>query len=377
MLTDAGFSLPDVQMDAYMEARRLSQSFIDAFLGYYIDPENRYLNSILIGSGLPGGMMGSLMADLQQNLASLNKWMVKHDKNPVTKDDLLLKLFKEVEYVWPRIGYPPLVTPYSQYVKNVALMNVIQMYKGQQRWSMIDENTWSMILGKAGKLPGPVGDEIRELAKSQDREFFEGNAQDLYEDELDGYRAKMAEKNWDPGTDEEELFEYAMHPQQYEELKSGKAKSALEADIAKHQKPAVQPATHEHPAEKSPKSMVVDVNGEKFRVHVSYNGVGGEAEQSAKPATVQSVNPAYKNGSSAITITSPLEGKFYLTKDNSERAIAVGDVVQKGDTVAYIESMKVINAITSDKEGKVIEILPQHGTSVDEDDVIIRLSSLS
>ncbi len=30
-------------------------------------------------------------------------------------------LFDEVEYVWPKLGYPPLVTPFSQYVKNVAL----------------------------------------------------------------------------------------------------------------------------------------------------------------------------------------------------------------------------------------------------------------
>ena len=43
----------------------LTQSFIDDFLGYFIDPKNRYLSSLLIRSGLPGGMMGSLMADLK------------------------------------------------------------------------------------------------------------------------------------------------------------------------------------------------------------------------------------------------------------------------------------------------------------------------
>ena len=36
------------------------------------------MNSLLIGPGLPGGMMGSLMADLDSNLLSLNKWKVKN-----------------------------------------------------------------------------------------------------------------------------------------------------------------------------------------------------------------------------------------------------------------------------------------------------------
>ena len=69
---------------------------------------------------------------------------------------LLVMLFDEVEYVWPKLGYPPLVTPFSQYVKNVALMNVMARVKGEERWSMIDNNTWGMILGKSGRLPGPL-----------------------------------------------------------------------------------------------------------------------------------------------------------------------------------------------------------------------------
>ena len=113
-------------MEAYMKVRSLTQSFIDDFLGYYIDPKNRYMNSLLIGPGLPGGMMGSLMSDLESNLSSINKWKEKRNLPALTQDDLLVKLFNEVEHIWPMVGYPPLVTPYSQYVKNLALMNVMQ-----------------------------------------------------------------------------------------------------------------------------------------------------------------------------------------------------------------------------------------------------------
>ena len=77
MLKDDGFLLPNINMKAYMEVRSLTQEFIDDFLGLFINPRNRSMNPLLIGPGLPGGMMGSLMADLENNLISLNKWLEK------------------------------------------------------------------------------------------------------------------------------------------------------------------------------------------------------------------------------------------------------------------------------------------------------------
>lgn len=41
----------------------------------------------------------------------------------------------------------------------------------------------------------------------------------------------MKENKWDLGEDDEELFEYAMHPAQYEAYKSGKAKEDFLADV--------------------------------------------------------------------------------------------------------------------------------------------------
>jgi len=74
------------------------------------------------------------------------------------------------------------------------------------------------------------------------------------------------------------------------------------------------------------------------------------------------------------TIEAPLEGKFYLTKESSDRAVQVGDMIQEGDTIAYIEAMKVINAITADKSGKVVEIAARHGEDIEEDEVMFIIS---
>lgn len=231
MLKDAGFKVPEINMSAYMEARRLTQSFVDDFLGYFIDDRNKFMTSLLVGCGLPGGMMGSLMADLKGVHAGINTYLKNNGKNELSTDELLVMLFDEVKYIWPKLGNPPLVTPFSQYVKNIALMNVMFMIKGEPRWTMIDKNTWDMILGKAGKLPGTLAPEIVELAKKNKYEFFVGNPQDNYPNELPRFIAEMKENGWDRGRDDEELFEFAMHEKQYRDYKSGEAKKRFDAEL--------------------------------------------------------------------------------------------------------------------------------------------------
>lgn len=392
MLKDAGFIVPEINMQAYMKVRSLTQKFMDDFLGYYIDPKNRMMNSLLIGPGLPGGMMGSLMADLENNLASLNKWKAKNGQPELTQDDLLIKLFDEVTYVWPKVGYPPLVTPYSQYVKNLALMNVLQLEKGKERWSMIADNIWDMILGKSGKLPGEPSTGIVELAKQQGREFYTGNPQDLYPDQLDEFRAEMQKKNWDLGQDDEELFELAMHPEQYRAYKSGDAKRSFETDLAKRKAekaaqsapsvPVVSEAVNGNGFQ--PKRLVVTIDNEEYVVNISYpdgesNGTqaAGASPSAVQAATSSAVHkPAAASPSSnggVREVISPLEGKFFLTKDSSETPLKVGDAVKKDDIVGYIESMKTYNAVAAEEDGVVTEICFANGDSVDEDDVLIKM----
>jgi len=275
-------------------------------------------------------------------------------------------------------------------VKNAALMNVMQMEKGKERWSMLDENTWGMLLGKSGQLVGELAPEIKALATQQKREYFEGNPQDLYPDVLDEFRKKMDEKGWDYGQDDEELLEYAMHPPQYEAFKSGKAKKDFLADLEKRKAakaaktnaisavPIPIPASSNNGSQAAPyqpKQLELDINGEKYKVSISYDNDTQETANNVKETTTQAplAAAAYPQNDGLRTITAPLEGKFYLTKDSSDIAVKVGDKIKEGQTVAYIESMKVINSITSDKSGTIVEILGKHGEEIEEDDVIIKL----
>ncbi|MBR1415582.1 MAG: oxaloacetate decarboxylase, partial [Prevotella sp.] len=233
MLKNEGFEVADLNMNAYMQARTLTQEVIDEWLGYFINPANKHMSSILLGSGLPGGMMGSMMADLGPIQSMINKLREKKGEPVLTMDDMLVKLFNEVEYVWPRVGYPPLVTPFSQYTKNIALMNLLTMEQGKGRYVMMDDAIWGMILGKSGKVPGQIAPELVELAAAQKREFTDADPHTLIPNALDGFKKEMDENGWDYGKDNEELFELAMHPEQYRPFKSGQAKKQFLADLQK------------------------------------------------------------------------------------------------------------------------------------------------
>ena len=233
MLKDAGFKVPEINMNAYMKARSMTQEFIDDWLGYFMDSNNKLMSSLLLTSGLPGGMMGSMMSDLAGVHKGINGILASKGKPTYTLDELMVELFNEVAYVWPRVGYPPLVTPFSQYVKNIALMNLLSNAQDEPRFSRMDESMWGMILGKSGKLPGELAPEIIELAKEKGYEFTTADPQSFYPDTLDKYIKEMEELGWDRGQDDEELFEFAMHDRQYRDYKSGVAKERFLADIEK------------------------------------------------------------------------------------------------------------------------------------------------
>lgn len=363
MLKDAGFAVKEIEMNAYMEVRKQIQEMCDEFLGYYIPEQNHLNNSLLIKCGLPGGMMGSLMTDLEDNLKSLNKWKAKHGEKELSTDQLLVKLFEEVAYVWPKVGYPCLVTPFSQYVKNLALMNVIQMEKGKERWSMIADNIWDMILGKIGQLPGPVAPEIQEIANAEGRTFENADPQSYYPDDLEEYRAKMISKGWELGQDDEELFEYSMHPSQYEAYKSGKAKADFEKDLAERK----EKKNISGYKEDLPNSITVNVNGQSYQVDITYNS------ESPLSSSTAPENNRILNNKEEENILSPLEGKFHLVKNSQEQAKSVGEEIKTGDVIGYIEAMKTYNAIRADFDGILTAILVNSGDSVEEDEPIIKI----
>lgn len=339
MLKDAGFLVKDINMDAYMEARRLTQTFIDDYLGYFIEPTNYQCSSLLVGCGLPGGMMGSMMADLKGFHGAINMSLRNQGKKEVTLNELAVMLFQEVEYVWPRLGYPPLVTPFSQYVKNTALMNLMHTLKGEPRWKTIDKDTMNMILGKTGKLPGELAPEIIEIVKEKGLEFYTGNPQDEFPNELPKFEKMMEEEGWDRGQDDEELFEFAMHERQYRDYKSGIAKKRFETDLEAAKAKAGAPIIVTRPVVEMPK-FDIDALVAKF--------------PNAKP------------------IQSPVKGKVLWQYDVADVSTApnIGTEFKQDKPVCYVEAYFGPMEVPAPITGRIVAITAKQGDAVEKGEIL-------
>ena len=339
MMKADGFLVKDVNMDAYMEVRRLTQEFIDDFLGYWINPSNSKMTSLLVGCGLPGGMMGSMMADLTGFKAAINASERATGKPESSLDSLMVQLFNEVEYVWPRLGYPPLVTPFSQYVKNTALMNLLAMAQDKPRFSTIDKDTWGMILGKMGKLPGELAPEIVALAKEKGEEFYTGNPQDMYPNELPKFRQMMKEEGWDCGEDDEELLNMAMFERQYRDYRSGIAKERFNKDLADLKAKANAPIVVTRPVVEMPK-FSVDEYVAKY--------------PKATPVQV------------------PVKGQllWQVDVDDASAAPAVGTAVKAGQVIGHVQAWYGMEEVVSAVDGRIVAVVGKQGDSVAKNEII-------
>lgn len=74
-------------------------------------------------------------------------------------------------------------------------------------------------------------------------------------------------------------------------------------------------------------------------------------------------------------VKSPMVGTFFQQdeKELTEPIIRVGDEINKGDTIGFIEAMKVMNEVKSDIDGVVEEIVVAHGENVEYDQTIIKI----
>ena len=339
MMRADGFIVKDLNMDAYMEVRRLTQKFIDDFLGYWINPSNHLMSSLLVGCGLPGGMMGSMMADLKGFQAAINASERAHGRPEISLDTLMVKLFEEVQYVWPKLGYPPLVTPFSQYVKNTSLMNLLNVLNGKPRWTTIDKDTWGMILGRMGQLPGTLAPEIIDLAKEKNMEFYTGNPQDMYPDELPKFRQMMKDEGWDEGQDQEELFEFAMHERQYRDYKSGVAKERFNAELKDLKTKAGAPINVVRPVVEMPK-----FNVEEYAQKYPH----------------------------AVPVQAPAKGQlmWQLDVDDDSTAPIAGTKVNAGEAMGHIQTYYGMEDIVPAIDGRVVAVTGKQGDKVVKGEII-------
>lgn len=117
----------------------------------------------------------------------------------------------------------------------------------------------------------------------------------------------------------------------------------------------------------SVRALTVELAGVRITLErdPSFAAVAPPAPATASPARDQRL----------MSVTSPLVGAFYRSpKPDSPPFVTEGDHVTRGQVVAIIEAMKMMNEVQSDHDGWVVEIPVESGSSVEYGQTLLVLS---
>ena len=152
-------------------------------------PANINIDPKVLTFQIPGGMLSNLLNQMRE--------MGVADKYP--------QLLEEMPRVRAELGYPPLVTPTSQIVGSMAVLNV-----ALGRYRMIPREVKDLILGKYGRTPAPIDPEVKRLAIGDAPQIDHRPADDI-QPMMKKFRAKLAEEGF-PDASTEDVLSYASFP---------------------------------------------------------------------------------------------------------------------------------------------------------------------
>ena len=144
---------------------------------------------------IPGGMLSNTQNQLNE-MGMGDRFFDVMDEMPRVREDL---------------GYPPLVTPTSQIVGTMAMMNVLFQSQGLPRYNTTPAEVKDLVRGKYGQLPAAVKPEIKELIIGDETPITHRPADDVAP-EMEKMRADLEAKGFS-GVTEEDVLTYAMFPE--------------------------------------------------------------------------------------------------------------------------------------------------------------------
>ncbi|WP_422938477.1 acetyl-CoA carboxylase biotin carboxyl carrier protein [Thermanaeromonas toyohensis] len=322
---------------------------------------------------VPGGMISNLVNQLKEQKAA-------HRINEV---------LKEIPRVRAELGYPPLVTPTSQIVGTQAVLNVLL----GERYKVVPEEVKNYVRGFYGRPPAPLDEEIKRKIIG-DEEPITGRPADYLSPRLEEARQEIG----DLAESEEDIISYALFPQvarkfledrragrlnpgrreEKKEVKAGVRKEVEGGEV----KGEVNLKDIVELIKALEETGVTELNLESEGVKVSIRRGSTSAVPSPASGPVQAyeqlVPPPVKEEPSPATeiveVKAPLVGTFYRAPaPDAPPFVEIGSRVKPGQTLCIIEAMKLMNEITADIHGRVVEILVENGQPVEYGQVLFRL----
>jgi oxaloacetate decarboxylase alpha subunit len=301
----------------------------------------------ILKAQIPGGMLSNLASQLRAQNAT----------------DRYDEVLDEAVRVREDMGYPPLVTPSSQVIGTQAVINVLQ----GERYKVITENTKNYLLGKYGKAPGEVRQDLVErVIKETGKQPITHRPADDIEPEFEKDKKDLIEKLGRQPKSDEDVVTFALFPEvglEFLNIRDGYQKEEPKEKPKAEARPAAA-APAAAAAAPSQGSYKVTVNGTAYDVSVEDLGGGAVAVTSVAPAAAPAAGPASYSGPGNI-VKSPLTGDVlrFMLKE--------GDAVKKGDEILILEAMKMETKVVSPYDGKIAKYLVQPGDKVENGDALV------
>ncbi len=360
---DTGLDLGLLQEIAayFREVRKKYWQFEAEFTG---------VDTRILTAQVPGGMLSNLSNQLKEQ-GALNRM-----------DEVLA----EIPRVREDLGYPPLVTPTSQIVGTQAVLNVLT----GERYKSVTNEVKNYLLGRYGRAPGKINEEVRKLAVG-DLDVITCRPADLIPEELDKLRGEVEGL----AKSDEDVLTYAMFPDLGRTFLQERAAGTLTPE------PLLPPEakqTSERTPQYAPNEFRITLHGETYHVRVTGTGrrdedkrpfyvhVDGVAEEvlvetlseievtpgaqtSRQAATTASVPPARQRPKPSHPghVTTAMPGTIV------DVLVKTGQKVNAGDGVLVIEAMKMENEIQAPVAGTVIAIHVAKGDAVTPDQVLVEI----
>ena len=207
----------------------------------FTSPANERVDVDILAYQVPGGMLSNFRTQLK-------------DQGMAARYDEVLR---EMPVVRAALGYIPLVTPTSQIVGTQAMLNV-----KFGRWKMISQPAQDVVLGKYGRTPGPVDNELLGIVEKQSgKKAVTVRPADLLDPGLPALRDKLKEKGL-PEDDETAVL-FAMFPVEMEKLLRGEKPGETRAAVAAAAKPRETTA-----AKSKSTRYVMEIEGTKHNIEI-------------------------------------------------------------------------------------------------------------
>lgn len=116
------------------------------------------------------------------------------------------------------------------------------------------------------------------------------------------------------------------------------------------------------------KNLKITVNGVSYDVQVEEVSSFAAPSAAPAPAAPAPAAPAASGSAGSVEVTSPMPGTILSVK------VSVGQQVNKGDTVAVLEAMKMENEIPAPEAGVVASVNVQNGATVETGELLLTLN---